>query len=175
MPKILRARPAQDEQEERQVRKLAASRPGPADWIQHARMVVSSWEGWRVETIAAKLHCSPLTVRRRLHRFESEGLEGLGDRPRARRPRRLTPANDSPRIALVHTAPPGRLERERDGTLVARAEKREAHWSLSARAQAAKDAGLLSRTDQNGKVTTYTYDAIGQLLSVTIPLNQTTS
>jgi transposase len=148
MPKILRARPAQDEQEERQVRKLAASRPGPADWIQHARMVVSSWEGWRVETIAAKLHCSPLTVRRRLHRFESEGLKGLGDRPRARRPRRLTPANDSPRIALVHTAPPGRLERERDGTLVARAEKREAHWSLSARAQAAKDAGIPIKRSQ---------------------------
>jgi len=58
MPKILRVRPAQDEQEERQVRKLAASRHGPADWRVPARMVVSSWEGWRVEAIAADLHCS---------------------------------------------------------------------------------------------------------------------
>jgi hypothetical protein len=45
MPKILRARAAQDKQEERQVRKLAVSRYGPADWITHARMVVRSWDG----------------------------------------------------------------------------------------------------------------------------------
>jgi len=89
-------------------------------------MVVSSWEGARVEAIAAEVHCSPLTVRRRLHRFDTEGFEGLGDRPRAGRPRRLSDADDSALIALVHTAPPGRLERERDGTLVAHDEKREA-------------------------------------------------
>ena len=86
MPKILRARPARDEQEARSVHKLAASRHGPADWIQHARMVVSSWEGWRVEAIATELHCSSLTVRRRLHRFDAEGFEGLGSRPRPGRP-----------------------------------------------------------------------------------------
>jgi hypothetical protein len=60
MPKILRARPAWDEQEARSVRKVAASRHGPADWIQHARMVVYSWNGWRVEAIATELHCSAL-------------------------------------------------------------------------------------------------------------------
>ena len=148
MSKILRVRPAQDEQEDTPVRKLSASRHGPADWIQHARMVVRSWEGARVEAIAAEVHCSPLTVRRRLHRFDSEGFEGLGDRPRAGRPRRLTPADDSALIALVHTAPPGRLERERDGTMVARDEEREAHWSLSALAQAAKDAGIPVKRSQ---------------------------
>jgi transposase len=148
MPKILRARPAQDEQEARSVRKLAASRHGPADWIQHARMVVYSWEGWRVEAIAAELRCRPLTVRRRLHRFDAEGFEGLGDRPRPGRPRRLTHADDSALIALVHTVPPGRLERQRDGSLVAENEKKEAHWSLSALAQAAKDAGLQVRRSQ---------------------------
>jgi hypothetical protein len=42
MPKILRARAAQDEQEEQWVRKLAASRYGPADWIFHAKLVVRS-------------------------------------------------------------------------------------------------------------------------------------
>jgi len=67
-----------------------------------------------------------LSVRRRLHRFDTEGFEGLLDRPRAGRPRRLTPADNSALIALAHTAPPGRLERERDGTLVAHDEKREA-------------------------------------------------
>lgn len=101
MPKILRARPAQDEQEARFVRKLAASRHGPADWIQHAKMVVHSWEGARVEAVAADLHCSGHTARRRLHRFNAEGIEGLGDRPRSGRPRRLTVEDDSHLIAQV--------------------------------------------------------------------------
>jgi transposase len=148
MPKILRARPAQDEQEARSVRKLAASRHGPADWIGHAKMVVYSWEGWRVEAIATELHCRPLTVRRRLHRFDAQGFEGLGDRPRPGRPRRLTHADDSALIALVHTPPPGRLVTQEDGRMVARDEEREAHWSLSALAQAAKDAGLPVKRSQ---------------------------
>ena len=114
MPKILRTRVAQDEQEERQVRKLAASRHGPADWIIHARMVVLSWEGKRVETIAKELQCSAQTVRRRLHRFAAEGIEGLGDRPRSGRPSRLTEGERSKLIALVRQAPPGRLERQAD-------------------------------------------------------------
>jgi transposase len=148
MPKILRARPAQDEQEARSVRKLAASRHGPADWIQHADMVVRSWEGARVEAIAAELHCSAQTVRRRLHRFDREGIEGLGDRPRAGRPRRLTTADDSALIALVHTAPPGRLVTRADGTLVARDEEGAAQWSLDALAQAAKEAGITVHRSQ---------------------------
>jgi len=74
MPKILRARAAQDEQEERWVRRLASSRHGPADWIFHAQIVVRSWDGKRVETIATDLECSPQTVRRRLHRFDAQGI-----------------------------------------------------------------------------------------------------
>lgn len=148
MPKILRARPTQDEQEARFVRKVAASRHGPADWIQHAKMVVRSWEGWRVEAIAADLHCSGQTVRRRLHRFATEGIEGLGDRPRPGRPRRLTVEDDSHLIALVHTAPPGRLVRQRSGTLVADDEEGAAQWSLSALAQAAKEAGIRVKRSQ---------------------------
>ena len=148
MPKILRARPAQDNQEAHFVRKVAASRHGPADWIQHARMVVRSWEGAHVETIARELQCSAQTVRRRLHRFDTQGSEGLGDRPRAGRPRRLTPADDSALIALVHTAPPGRLVTRRDGTMVARQEDEAAQWSLSALAQAAKEAGIQVKRSQ---------------------------
>src|SRR6266705_471054 len=100
MPKILRVRAPQDEREERWVRKLAASRHGPADWITHAQMVVRSWDGQGVEAIAKELRCSALTVRRRLHRFDAEGIEGLGDRPKPSRPRRLTTADDSQLIAL---------------------------------------------------------------------------
>ena len=148
MPKILRVRAAQDEKEEKQVRQLAGSRHGPADWILHARMVARSWDGERVETIAQELHCNPQTVRRRLHRFDAEGIEGLGDRPKAGRPRRLTVNDDSRLIALVRQAPPGRLVTQRDGTMVARDEQGSAQWSLNALAQAAKDAGIRVKRSQ---------------------------
>jgi len=78
MPKILRARAAHDEKEERWVRKLAGSRHGPADWIVHAKIVARSWDDERVEEIAKALDCSPQTVRRRLHRFNTEGLLRIG-------------------------------------------------------------------------------------------------
>jgi transposase len=148
MPKILRVRAPQDEKEEKQVRKLAASRHGPADWILHARMVARSWDGERVEAIAQALHCNPQTVRRRLHRFDVEGIEGLGDRPKAGRPRRLTSEDDSKLIVLVGQAPPGRLVTQRDGTMVARDEEAEAQWSLNALAQAAKEAGIAVKRSQ---------------------------
>jgi transposase len=147
MPKILRARAAQDEQEERQVRKLAASRHGPEDWIMHARMVARSWDGERVEAIAKELQCSAQTVRRRLHRFTSEGIEGLGDRPRSGRPRRLTEVERSKIIALTRKAPPGWLERQAD-ELVAREEEGSAQWSLNALAQAAQEAGIRVKRSQ---------------------------
>src|SRR5262249_44394116 len=142
MPKILRARVAQDAQEERVVRKMAASRHGPADWIQHAAMVVRSWDGERVEAIAEALQCSAQTVRRRLHRFDAEGIDGLGDRPRAGRPRRLTTEDDSRLLALVRQAPPGKLVTQPDGRLVAEEEEGAAQWSLDALATAAQAQGI---------------------------------
>ncbi len=148
MAKILRVRAPQDEKEEKQVRKLAGSRHGPADWILHARIVARSWDGERVEAIAKEFHCDPQTVRRRIHRFDAEGLEGLGDRPKPGRPRRLTAEDDSRLIALVNQAPPGRLVTQRDGSMVARDEEAEAQWSLNALAQAAKEAGIMVKRSQ---------------------------
>ena len=148
MPKILRVRAAHDEKEERWVRKLAGSRHGPADRIFHARMVSRSWDGERVEAIAKELHCDPQTVRRRLHRFETEGIQGLGDRLKPGRPRRLTAADESKLIALVSQAPPGRLVTQEDGTMVARDEQGSAQWSLTALAQAAKEAGIPVKRSQ---------------------------
>jgi transposase len=148
MPKILRVRAPQDEKEEKQVRKLAASRHGPADWILHARIVACSWDGERVEAIAQELHCNPQTVRRRLHRFDALGIEGLGERPKPGRPRRLTVEDDSKLIGLVRQAPPGRLATQRDGTMLARDEQGSAQWSLNALAHAAKEAGIRVKRSQ---------------------------
>src|SRR5215472_15402982 len=148
MPKILRVRVAQDEKEERWVRKMAASRHGPADWIVHAKMVVWSWDGKQVETIAAEVGCSQQTVRRRLHRFDVEGIEGLGDRPKAGRPRRLTTEDDSRIIALARSTPPGKLERLSDGSLDVREEQGAAQWSLDALVQAAQEVGIQVKRSQ---------------------------
>ena len=57
MPKLLFARAPVDEKEERQIRKLAGSRPAPAEWMTRARMLVGSWEGKRTTAIAAQLGC----------------------------------------------------------------------------------------------------------------------
>jgi transposase len=111
-------------------------------------MVAKSWDGERVEGIAQELHCRAQTVRRRLHRFDAEGIEGLGDRPKPGRPRRLTAADDSKLIALVRQAAPGRLVTQEDGTMVARDEQGSAQWSLNALAQAAKEAGIQVKRSQ---------------------------
>ena len=90
MPKLLYARTPQDTLEEQKVRKLANSRHAPADWIGRARMIVLSWSALRTREIAVQLGCHPQTVRERIHRFNAEGIDGLGDRPGAGRKPRLT-------------------------------------------------------------------------------------
>ena len=112
MPKFLRARPAQDDGEDRKIRRLAAARHAPADWSERARIVALSWDGRRVAEIAAQIGCHENKVRRWLHRFNAAGLDGLGDRPGAGRKRRITEAERSAIIALARSVPPGRLDRD---------------------------------------------------------------
>ena len=117
MPKLLHARAPQDTAEEHKVRKLANSRHAPADWIMRARMIARSWDGLRTEAIAKELGCHPQTVRERFHRFNEEGLDGLGDRPGAGRKPRITEQERSEIIALVSKEPPGRLLTEAHGRM----------------------------------------------------------
>jgi transposase len=142
MPTLLHARAPQDTLEEQKVRKLANSRHAPADWIMRARMIVRSWDGLRTRAIAEELGCHPQTVRERFHRFNEEGLDGLGDRPGAGRKRRITEIERSLIISLVATDPPGRLVRGAGGELEARDEQREAHWTLDALTTAARERGI---------------------------------
>jgi len=107
MPKLLFAHPSRDAEEERRIRKLASSRHAPADWIRRAKMIVLSWQGLRTTAIASHLHCHPQTVRERISRFNTEGLDGLGDLPGGGRKPRLTEAERSVVIAMVATTPPG--------------------------------------------------------------------
>ena len=148
MPKHVKARVAQNEREERAVRKLARSQHAPADWIWHARMVVESWAGKTPDQIAAELHCHPQTVRVHVARFNQQGIEGLGVQPGSGRKPRLSEAERSVIVALPSQPPPGRLVTQRDGTMVARDESGSAQWSLDALALAAKEAGIRVKRSQ---------------------------
>ncbi len=148
MPKQVKARAAQDTQEERKVRKLAWSHHAPADWKFHAQMVLLSWVGKTPTEIAAELGCHPQTVRIHLKRFNAEGITGLGMRPGSGRKPRLTEEERSRILALAKQEPPGHLEARADGTMVARDEEGSAQWSLNALAQAAQEAGIAVKRSQ---------------------------
>ncbi|GHO57574.1 IS630 family transposase [Ktedonobacter robiniae] len=148
MPKHVSARAAQDEQEERQVRKLAGSHHAPADWKFHAQMVVENWAGKTPDEIAVDLDCHPQTVRLHLNRFNAEGINGLGMREGAGRKPRLTELERSKILALAKQPPPGRLERYADGSLEAREEEGSAQWSLDALTEAAHAAGIQVERNQ---------------------------
>jgi transposase len=148
VPKILRARPPHDDGEGRKIRKLAGARHAPADWAERARIVALSWDGLAVAAIAGQLGCHPKKVRRWLHRFNADGIDGLGDRPGAGRRRRITGAERSVIIALARSAPPGRLLRDGAGELSAEREDGPAEWTLDTLAQTAQQAGIQVRRSQ---------------------------
>ncbi len=142
MPKLLRARAPEDPAEESKIRKLAGSRHAPGDWIFRARIVSLSWQGLRTAQIAEELGCHPKTVRKRLHRFNTEGIDGLGDRPGAGRQPRITEDGRSRIIALVPKDPPGRLVRYDGLPPEALDETKAAYWTLDTLAEAAREMGI---------------------------------
>ena len=144
----VQARAAQEQQEERKVRKLAGSHHAPADWKYHAQMVVLSWVGKTPNEIAAELDCHPQTVRIHVKRFNAEGIAGLGMRPGSGRKTRLTEQERSRILALAKQEPPGHLWARADGTMVAPDEAGSAQWTLNALAQAAKEAGMAVKRSQ---------------------------
>src|SRR5262249_61648166 len=70
-----------------EIEQLRASLRGR--WRQAARavMVLLSLQGLPAAQIAVLLECHPATVRRWIGRFNTDGMAGLADRPRCRRPR----------------------------------------------------------------------------------------
>ena len=119
MPKVCHARAPTDAAEAAQIRKLAQSHHAPHDCKQRAQMIALSWDGLRTAEIACHLRCHPQTVRERLERFRTEGLDALTNRPGAGREARLTERERSQFIGLVVQTPPGRPVRQADGQLAA--------------------------------------------------------
>jgi transposase len=142
MPKLLYARRPADAEEEQKIRKLAGSRHAPADWIMRAKMIAASWDGARTSTIAAQLGCHMQTVRERLARFSTEGIDGLGDRPGPGRKRRITETERGRIIALARSQPPGRPQRTAGGDLRATDEHGPPQWTLNTLTEAAQAEGI---------------------------------
>jgi transposase len=136
------ARPPADPTEERRIRRLAGARHAPASWLQRARIITLSWDGAQVGQIAAQLGCHPRTVYRWLHRFNTGGIDALGDLPRSGRPRRLGELERGRVIALVGGDPPGWLVRQPDGTLAAADEQQPGQWTLNALTAVAQAQGI---------------------------------
>jgi transposase len=142
VPKLLYARTPEDAEEERKIHKLSRSRHAPADWIFRARIISLSWRGLRTAEIAEELGCHPKTVRKRLHRFNALGIDGLGDRPGSGRKPRLTEDERSRIIALVAKDPPGKLLTGAGGGLQAEDEEGTAYWTLDTLAESAREMGI---------------------------------
>lgn len=66
------------------------SRSGNDRVARRAMMILHANDGIPVPKIARLLHCSPITVRRHLHRYNKFGIEGLYDKPCPGRPRKFT-------------------------------------------------------------------------------------
>ena len=138
----LSARPPTDPAEERTLRRLASARHAPASLIQRARIITASWDGASVPELGERLGCHPKTVYKWLHRFNADGLEGLGDLPRPGLPRRITETERGRIIQLAGSEPPGRLQQGGEGLLAPAQPEAPAHWTLDALAAAAQAEGI---------------------------------
>jgi transposase len=148
MPKRCHARAPADAAKAAQIRKLAQSHHAPHDCKQRAQMIALSWEGLHTGEIACHLRCHPQTVREGFERFQTEGLDGLTNRPGAGRKARLTEQERSQLIALVAQTPPGRPVRQADGQLAAEHPTEPTHWSLDALVRAAEQQGIVIQRSQ---------------------------
>jgi transposase len=138
----LYARPPIDPAEERTLRKLASARHAPASLIQRARIITASWDGASVSELAQSLGCHPKTVYKWLHRFNTDGLDGLADLPRPGLPRRISETERGQIIALARSAPPGRLQQGGEGLVAPADPEAPAQWTLDALAEAAQAQGI---------------------------------
>jgi transposase len=87
------------------VESLARSRTARARRVERARIVWRASHGEAPPTIAEALGLDAETVRRRIRRFNAEGLAAIEDRPRSGRPATYSPDEVAAVIAAALTAP----------------------------------------------------------------------
>jgi len=104
MPKLLRVRDLTEE-ERAEIRRLAHSRTAAARLVERARLVWLSAEGRRVPAIAAEVGGHEQTARLWLTRFNTGGVAGLANAPRAGCPATHTPEQIGAVVAAALTDP----------------------------------------------------------------------
>ena len=72
------------DEEKRKLKQMTRQQVGRV--AERARMILLSGKGYTIQQIAETLECSDKTVRNWLSGYESEGCDGLLDKPRAGRP-----------------------------------------------------------------------------------------
>ena len=87
------------------VKRLAHSHTAPAQRVQRAQIIWRASCGESASAIAARVGLDGETVRKRIHRFNVEGLEALQDRHRSGRPPTYTPEQTAAVIATALTKP----------------------------------------------------------------------
>jgi transposase len=87
------------------VETLARSRTVAARRVERARIVRRASRGETPPAIAAALGLDAETVRRRIRRFNAEGLAALDDHPRSGRPATYSPGEAAVVIAAALTSP----------------------------------------------------------------------
>jgi transposase len=102
VPVCLRALTAE---ERTAVATLARSRTAPVRRVERARIVWRASRGETPPTIAAMLGADVETVRRRIRRFNAEGLAALDDHRRSGRPATYSPDEVAAVIAAALTSP----------------------------------------------------------------------
>jgi len=93
------------EAERTAIAKLAHSRTAPARQVERARIVWQASQGQMAPAIAAELRLTAHTARDWIKRFNTHGLAGLEDRPRAGRPPTYAPEQVATVIATALTDP----------------------------------------------------------------------
>ena len=101
-PVCLRAMTAE---EHATVKTLAHSRTAPACLVERAQIIWRASRGETTADIAAHVQLDAETVRKRIHRFNAEGLEGLKDKHRSGHPFTYTPEQIAIVIATALTKP----------------------------------------------------------------------
>ena len=87
------------------VHKLAHSHTAPAQRVQRAQIIWRASCGDSASAIAARVGLDGETVRKRIRRFNAEGLEALKDRYRSGGPPTYTPEQTATVIATALTKP----------------------------------------------------------------------
>jgi transposase len=87
------------------VQKFAHSHTAPAHRVQRAQIIWRASRGESASAIAARVDLDGETVRKRIHRFNAQGLEALKDRHRSGRRPTYTPEHTATVIATALTKP----------------------------------------------------------------------